>query len=138
MHFQIHEECIGCGACVRVCPAGAVSGEKKAKHIIDTDLCIECGACGRVCPSLAISDSRGERIPKQDRKTWRRPVITLEKCMACEACVEVCPGGSLSMAHEKQPLQRNHARLSAPETCVSCGWCLENCQFGAIVMEAGA
>ena len=65
------DECIGCGACSRVCPADAPSdydeglGNRKAAYIpfpqsvpsvytIDFDHCIKCGACTKVCPKECI------------------------------------------------------------------------------------
>lgn len=50
----IAEKCKGCGACKRVCPAGAISGEKKQAHTIDTDICVRCGACFEACKFKAI------------------------------------------------------------------------------------
>ncbi len=131
----IHEECIGCGACRKVCPVSAISGDKKELHLIDPVLCIQCGSCGRVCPSGAVEGEDGSRVERAKRNQWLKPVINREKCYACENCVGVCPVSALSMVDESRPLTRNYAVLSAPEACVSCGWCLENCQFEAINME---
>lgn len=52
--FTINENCIGCGACFRRCPADAISGEKKERHVIDQEKCIKCGACYRACRYDAI------------------------------------------------------------------------------------
>ncbi len=52
--FTINEECVGCGACKRVCPTGAISGSKKERHVIDQDKCISCGMCFNICKFNAI------------------------------------------------------------------------------------
>jgi ferredoxin len=53
--YGITDDCIGCGACVRVCPVGAVSGIKKNKHTIDQEACIKCGECYSTCRFKAIT-----------------------------------------------------------------------------------
>ena len=56
MRYEIDPiKCIGCGACSRVCPQDAISGEKKMAHSIDTAKCIKCGACYEKCKFGAIS-----------------------------------------------------------------------------------
>lgn len=47
-------DCIGCGACKKVCPSNAIEGEKKKLHYINPELCIKCGSCSEVCKSNAI------------------------------------------------------------------------------------
>lgn len=55
---EYHEEyCIGCTACVQVCPAGALefvdtveNGKAKRKLTIHWDICICCGQCQANCP----------------------------------------------------------------------------------------
>ncbi len=47
--------CIGCTACIRLCPTGAISGARKQPHVIDPQLCISCGACAIKCPVKAIA-----------------------------------------------------------------------------------
>ncbi len=49
------EACVGCTACSRVCPVGAISGERKVAHEINQDTCIKCGACYEKCKFSAIS-----------------------------------------------------------------------------------
>ena len=52
--LTITDACIGCTKCKRNCPVGAISGELKQKHVIDTAKCIKCGACIDGCPKKAI------------------------------------------------------------------------------------
>ncbi len=47
-------KCKGCGLCVKACPSGAISGEKKKPHKIDQQLCIKCGACAKACNFGAV------------------------------------------------------------------------------------
>ncbi len=48
------ELCTGCRACVKACPAEAISGEKKEPHVIDESKCISCGACFERCKKGAV------------------------------------------------------------------------------------
>jgi len=48
------EACKGCGVCVKKCPVGAISGERKMPHTIDDTKCIKCGACAAACRFHAI------------------------------------------------------------------------------------
>jgi NADH-quinone oxidoreductase subunit F len=53
--------CSGCGACAKVCPAGAISqqdkileGKKKAYYVVDESKCIKCFACTEKCKFDAV------------------------------------------------------------------------------------
>jgi len=49
------DTCIGCGACVGVCPVGALSMNADSKSECDEGTCIDCGSCISACPVEAIS-----------------------------------------------------------------------------------
>ncbi len=47
-------KCIGCGACISICPNQAISIDSNdGKAIIDETKCINCGACASICPVAA-------------------------------------------------------------------------------------
>ena len=47
--------CVGCMACKKACPAGAIVGERKSAHYIIVDRCVGCGACVDTCPKKSIA-----------------------------------------------------------------------------------
>jgi NADH:ubiquinone oxidoreductase subunit F (NADH-binding)/ferredoxin len=67
------DRCSGCGACARVCPVEAISGEKKKPHVISQKICIRCGACLGACPSrfAAVYRRSGELTRYEQRKNNR-------------------------------------------------------------------
>jgi ferredoxin len=53
------EACVGCGACVDVCPHAVFRIEGGKAAIVSRETCMECGACARNCPAGALSVKAG-------------------------------------------------------------------------------
>jgi Fe-S-cluster-containing hydrogenase component 2 len=59
--------CTGCGACVEVCPVGAMA-LADGKACVDEETCIGCEACIGACPEGAIQPVvQGELVPVPER-----------------------------------------------------------------------
>ena len=47
--------CVGCGACLQVCPAGVFAASGGVATAQDPEACRLCGRCTQVCPATAIT-----------------------------------------------------------------------------------
>jgi ferredoxin len=54
LSYKITDKCVGCTACKKACPVGAITGAAKAKHVIDNVKCVKCGLCFDTCKFNAI------------------------------------------------------------------------------------
>ncbi|MCD7955734.1 MAG: 4Fe-4S binding protein [Lachnospiraceae bacterium] len=43
------EKCVGCGACIAVCPQHAIRMKAGWKSEVDAGKCIGCGSCAAIC-----------------------------------------------------------------------------------------
>jgi len=134
MSYTITEICTGCGACARICPARAISGEKKKPHTINAELCIDCGACGRVCPKGGILNSIGNACKAVKRSEWPKPRIDNKTCMSCSICIDACPVGCLALSGASGKDPHGHPYLADEKRCIACGYCAVECPVVAIVM----
>lgn len=84
------DECVGCGACARVCPASAIDIVDDArahtrKLLLKLDECLFCGSCEENCIT-----QKGIKLGDQYNTATRdraQAVVSVEKeLMACEAC----------------------------------------------------
>ena len=75
--------CNQCGACVNVCPAGALVQDKHGVVRLRKNLCVGCLSCVGFCPTLSmfIHPERPEPF----------------KCIACGKCVAECPSDALAI-----------------------------------------
>jgi len=62
--------CPGCTACLKVCPAEAITGSRGEPHVIKPDACSQCGSCLSVCPPIyaAVYRTSGELTRYEPRK----------------------------------------------------------------------
>jgi ferredoxin len=49
-----HEDCMGCGACMKICASGAIYYDENGLAVVDQDKCVTCGYCAYACPERAI------------------------------------------------------------------------------------
>ena len=54
IRFEISDKCVGCGLCLHHCPVNCITGERRARHVIDQSRCIKCGVCFQTCRFHAV------------------------------------------------------------------------------------
>lgn len=87
------DDCVGCCACVEVCPARAIDVEDNKEEKIRTlihhqDICIYCGQCERACiTEKGIKLTKEYILATYDRKQAKSSVE--KELVICEHCKEV-------------------------------------------------
>jgi NADH-quinone oxidoreductase subunit F len=81
------ERCPGCTACVKVCPAEAITGVRGEAHVIDEARCSQCGSCLSVCPPsyaavFRVSGDLTRYEEVQQRKGKTSPAAVAEEAEA--------------------------------------------------------
>ncbi|MDO9546899.1 MAG: 4Fe-4S binding protein [Pelolinea sp.] len=75
----ISENCVGCGLCVRDCPAQALALEKESKHsfrlIHYRDHCASCGQCEMSCKFNSIYLDNSYKEASADRKDFFKVLV---------------------------------------------------------------
>lgn len=64
------DRCIGCGLCVRSCPAGALSLSPGGRPVVKPRRCLACCCCHEVCPQKAVelrTSPLFERLRRRDQ-----------------------------------------------------------------------
>lgn len=90
------DNCIGCGACVNICPSKALSFEDKIKNNIakrvfthHLDMCIFCGQCQMNCPTEKglILSQEFDLATTEGREELRQQIE--KDLVLCEGCNEI-------------------------------------------------
>jgi ferredoxin len=74
------DACIGCGACVMVCPHGVMALQGKKAAVVDRDGCMECGACASNCPTGAVNVTPGVGCAAYIIQTWFKGKAPVSCC----------------------------------------------------------
>ena len=64
--------CIGCGACVSVCPYNALEMDENGKARLIWDLCKDDFSCIKVCPVNCIWESSKAPAESKQKANWYR------------------------------------------------------------------
>jgi Na+-translocating ferredoxin:NAD+ oxidoreductase subunit B len=134
MSHTIIEACIGCGACKKVCPNLAITGELKSLHYIDAAKCVDCSVCGMTCTKDAVIDQNGKIVPRVKIADRPKPIVNKKDCSACFLCNDFCRANAIKIS---EPAYRGDLDTYAEinfSKCVSCGLCASNCPMNAITM----
>ncbi|MGB9936915.1 MAG: 4Fe-4S binding protein [Methanobacterium sp.] len=134
--FVIEENCIGCTACMNVCPTKTIELEMPSPvHIGDE--CVYCGKCVEECPFEAISlkeeyfDTEGDKI-LYIRKSLKGPrtgevTVDSDACLLCGVCVNKCPVDALSIEEDRVVVDDSK--------CILCGACESRCPVKSIKVK---
>lgn len=105
----IIEKCVGCGACMKICPANAI-GIKKKKAILVKERCIGCGECTVICRTGAIEIKYDENAVKMQEKMVEYALGVKQALSSRLACVNLLYGITKNcdcMSKNEMPITRD-------------------------------
>lgn len=135
--------CLGLGDCLRVCPAGAITLQKKGVTTftqINSELCLDCGRCRKVCPKdllVPVPQPRQVFIACTSRSGLKKNGTYCEhSCLGCGRCRKACPAGALVRVGATGALKVDQELCKDyGETCGRV--CAEVCPRGLLLVITG-
>lgn len=117
--YQVKNKCIGCGACVSACPAGALSAEKDGIAVA-REQCTACGSCAAECYAHALS-----------MKGMRYTTDEILHRIAQDAPFYRNSGGGYTLSGGEPLLQADFC-IELAQKCARAGFhgAIETCGFG--------
>ncbi len=103
-------DCIGCGACEKLCPTGHISSERGRGKLaiwerefslavcaVNKDRCVACGVCEEACPFS---------VPRVviRRDGTAAAAIDLDACRGCGVCLAACPCGAIEQPRARRDI----------------------------------
>jgi polyferredoxin len=144
---DIQTRCLRCGACIRICPTGAIQTAVTEAGLqgFSTPVLIprigycdySCNACGMVCPVQAIPKIS---IEQKRLQVIGKAYINTDRCIAwsdhrdCIVCQEMCPLPQKAIELQGSIFQQTDGStitIQTPyvfrERCIGCGICENKC-----------
>jgi ferredoxin len=63
----VGDECVACGACVKVCPLDAMEIYRGVIATVDPARCVGCGKCAVACPAGVIAITEREESGYEEK-----------------------------------------------------------------------
>lgn len=123
--------CLGFGACVKICPFGAIKMTKEGLPYVDPAKCKACNKCVQVCPkklftlspvSVQVYVGCSSHDTGKDTKT-----VCPVGCIACKLCEKACKFDAIHVI--------NNLATIDEKKCTSCKACVKACPVKIIKVK---
>ena len=125
-------QCILCGQCMRTCPAGAITVDRKTgTWTINPFACVQCAGCVEVCPKKCLHMDPEAASPDVKKSEIILSVHQEEGTAKVERKVA-------AIAMTKNAMDDRSKIVNNIIKCIFCGQCMRNCPTGAITVDRRA